>query len=137
MPDTRPFTVIGDTEEMTGVAGLPYVPAIRVPAGADLIFVSGVLGGRTAEDTGEDLASEVHRMFRNLQKILGMSGASIADVISVTKVLVDIDRDNDTVVEIMHEYFDRMPTSTTFEAPRLVPRDLRVEVNAIAAVRPS
>lgn len=134
--DDKPFTVIGDTEEMTGIAGLPYVPAIRIPAGADLIFVSGILGGPKSPDDPTDLRSEMHRLFGNLEQVLAMSGASISDVVNVNKFLVDIDRDNEIVVEVMHEYFKRMPTSTTVEVPRLVPPNLRVEVSAIAAVHP-
>ncbi|WP_326836956.1 Rid family hydrolase [Amycolatopsis rhabdoformis] len=135
--DDKPFTVIGDTEALTGVAGLPFVPAIRIPAGADLIFVSGVLGGPKNPGDPTDLRAELHRLFRNLEQVLNLSGATIADVVNVNKFLVDIDRDNAVVVEVMREYFERMPTSTTVEVTRLVPGDLRVEVSAIAAVRPA
>jgi enamine deaminase RidA (YjgF/YER057c/UK114 family) len=130
------FEVIGDTEELYGIKGLPFVPAIRVPAGRDLIFVSGVLGGPVPGDDATDIRSETHRLFRTMEKVLGWSGATLADVISVNKFLVDVDRDNPTVVEVMGEYFEKFPTSTTVEVPRLVPPDLKLEVSAIAAVLP-
>ena len=117
------FEVIGDTEELDGIKGLPFVPAIRVPAGRDLIFVSGVLGGPVPGDDATDIRSETHRLFRTMEKVLGWSGATLADVISVNKFLVD-------------EYFEKFPTSTTVEVPRLVPPDLKLEVSAIAAVLP-
>ncbi|MEW2506664.1 RidA family protein [Amycolatopsis sp. CA-161197] len=135
--DDKPFTVIDETGEKTGVSGLPLVPAIRIPAGADLIYVSGVLGGPKNPDDPTDLRSEMHRLFANLEHVLALSGATIADVINVGKFLVDVDRDNEIVVEVMREYFKRMPTSTTVEVSRLVPPNLRVEVSAIAAVRPA
>ena len=130
------FEVIGDTEELYGIKGLPFVPAIRVPAGRDLIFVSGVLGGPVPGDDATDIRSETHRLFRTMEKVLGWSGATLADVISVNKFLVDVDRDNPTIVEVMGEYFETFPTSTTVEVPRLVPPDLKLEVSAIAAVLP-
>ena len=69
------FEVIGDTEELYGIKGLPFVPAIRVPAGRDLIFVSGVLGGPVPGDDATDIRSETHRLFRTMEKVLGWSGA--------------------------------------------------------------
>ena len=130
------FEVIGDTEELYGIKGLPFVPAIRVPAGRDIIFVSGVLGGPVPGDDATDIRSETHRLFRTMEKVLGWSGATLADVISVNKFLVDVDRDNPTIVEVMGEYFEKFPTSTTVEVPRLVPPDLKLEVSCIAAVLP-
>lgn len=134
--DHRPFTVVGDAEQLYGFPGLPFVPAIRVPAGCDLIFVSGALGTPRDDDQDTDLRAETRRCFERLAEVLALSGATLDDVVSVTKLLVDIDRDNATVVEVMNEFFPRLPTSTTFEVSRLVPPDYRLEVNAIAAVRP-
>jgi enamine deaminase RidA (YjgF/YER057c/UK114 family) len=129
-----PFTRLGSTKEMLGVE-YPYVPAIRVPAGCDLVFLSGATGLSRDGEGAPDLRSEVRRAFENLAESLALAGAGFDDVVSITKLLVDIERDNETVVEVMHEFFPRLPTSTTFEVSRLVPPDLRVEVNAVAAVR--
>lgn len=134
-PPARPvFESFGDSEDIYGVPGLPFVPAIRVPANRDLIFVSGVLGPPSADDDEPGMRAEVGRLLRNLERILGLSGASLDDVVSVTKFLVNISRDNSEVVEGMKEFFAHLPTSTTVEVSRLVPGDLRLEISAVAAV---
>lgn len=132
----RPFTVIGDAEEMYGIAGMPFVPAIRVPAGCDLIFISGVMGMPVPYDQGPtDIRSESHRAFRRMKEILAKSGATFDDVVLVTKFVADVEKNNATVAEVMAEYFEQMPTSTTVEVTRLIP-PINMEINAIAAVRP-
>ena len=110
MPDAHAVgspVSVGDAETLYGMPGLPFVPAIRVPAGCELIFVSGVLG---------------------------LPDATLDDVVSLTKFLVDIGRDNAMVAEITCGYFPRLTTSTTVEVRRFVPEGPRLEVSAIAAI---
>ena len=128
--------IYGTAEELYGHAGLPFVPAIRVPAGMDLIFVAGCLGGPDGDDDDDGIEAETHRLFKRMSRVLDACGATFDDVVQVQKVLVDMDRDNAKVVGVMREYFANMPTSMTFEVPRLVPPQLRLEVSAIAAGRP-
>jgi enamine deaminase RidA (YjgF/YER057c/UK114 family) len=134
-PRKTTFEVLGDAEEMYGIPGLPFVPAVKVPAGHDLIFISGVLGPATAEDPATDIRSEARRAFRHMADVLALAGATFDDVVSVDKFIVDMERHNPVIVEVMHEFFTRMPSSTTVEVTRLVPADLRFEIKAVAAVR--
>lgn len=132
----RPFEVLGDNVEMYGIPGMPFVPAIRVPAGHDLIFISGVMGMPTPKDPGPtDIRSETHRAFRRMKEVLDLAGATFDDVVMVTKFLSDVENDNPTVAEVMAEYFPNMPTSTSVEVTRLIP-PIKMEINAIAAVKP-
>jgi len=131
------FRIHGTTEEIFGVAGLPFSPAIRVPAGGDLVFASGCVGPPTPDDPASDLRSEVRRVYRNLERTLAAAGASLADVVSVTKYLIDIERDNAVVAEETVAHLPHLPTSTTVEISRFVPPDMRLEVSAVAVVRPS
>lgn len=124
----------GDSEQIYGVPGLPFVPAIRVPAGHDLIFASGTLGLTAADGVPGDIRSETRAAIGNLKKILESAGATLDDVISVTKFLVDIARDYPAVKEVVNEYLGHLPTSTTVEVTRLVPDGARIEINAVAAV---
>lgn len=130
------FTIYGTSESVYGVAGLPFSPAIRVPAGADLVFVSGCLGPATPDAPATDLRSEVRRVYQNMARTLELAGASMADVVSVTKLLVDIERDNEVIAEETVAHLPHLPTSTTVEISRFVPTGVRLEVCAIAAVRP-
>jgi enamine deaminase RidA (YjgF/YER057c/UK114 family) len=121
---------------MYEIAGMPFVPAIRVPAGCDLIFISGVMGLPVSYDDGPaDIRSESHRAFRRMKDILELSGATFDDVVLVTKFVADVEKNNAVVAEVMAEYFTNMPTSTTVEVTRLIP-PINMEINAIAAVRP-
>jgi enamine deaminase RidA (YjgF/YER057c/UK114 family) len=56
--------------------------------------------------------------------------------VSVTKYLIDIERDNAVVAEETVAHLPHLPTSTTVEIARFVPPDLRLEVSAVAVVRP-
>jgi 2-iminobutanoate/2-iminopropanoate deaminase len=124
----------GDAETLYGIPGLPFVPAIRVPAGCELVFVSGVLGLPDGADADTELVAEVHRVYRNLTRVLQEADATLDDVVSLTKFLVDIGRDNEVVAEITSGYFPRLTTSTTVEVRRFVPEGPRLEVSAIAAI---
>jgi 2-aminomuconate deaminase len=120
--------------------GRPFVPAIRVRAGADLIFVSGVLGGGDQMlPNGEpvppgDIRIEAERVFTRIKDTLALAGASLSDVVRITKYMTDLDQ-HGAVVEVMRKHFGpHLPTSTTIEVRRLVPKGLGLEVDAIAAV---
>jgi 2-aminomuconate deaminase len=120
--------------------GRPFVPAIRVRAGTDLIFVSGVLGGGDQMlPNGEpapvgDIRLEAERVFTRIKDTLALAGASLSDIVRITKYMTDLDQHN-AVVEVMRKHFGpHLPTSTTIEVRRLVPKGLNLEVDAIAAV---
>jgi 2-iminobutanoate/2-iminopropanoate deaminase len=133
----RAFTVHGNADELYERPNLPFVPAIRVPAGGDLVFVSGAAGSPWGADTATDLRSETHRAFRRMRHSLELAGATVADVVVLTLYLTDIASDWPTVDEVMREHFGgHLPTSTAVEVTRLVPEGLRVEVTAIAVMRP-
>lgn len=128
------FTPLGDAAELFGIPGLPFTPAIRLNPGTELVFASGCLG--VPENAGDDLSieAEVRRAYRYLAKVLALAGGGLEHVVSVTKFLTDIGRDNPIVERVTKEVFPVLPTSTTVEVSRLVPPDLHFEVNAIAAV---
>ncbi|MHC5256379.1 RidA family protein [Streptomyces sp. UC4497] len=134
-PRNTTFEVLGDTEEMYGIPDMPFVPAIKVPAGHDLVFVSGILGPPTPEDPATDMRSEARRAFRHMADVLASAGATFDDVVSVDKFIVDMERNNPVIVEVLHEFFTHLPTSTTVEVPRLVPADLRFEIKCVAAIK--
>ena len=129
------FMAHGDSGDLYGSPGLPFVPAIRIPSGGDLVFVSGCLGLPIPGDAEKDVRSEVRRAFRALSRSLAYAGAALDDVVSVTKFLFDLERDNAIVVEETRAHLPHLPTSTTVEVVRLVPPDLHFEICAVAVVR--
>ncbi|MFI5612612.1 RidA family protein [Amycolatopsis sp. NPDC051903] len=132
--DDSPFTPLGDAEELFGVPGLPFTPAIRLKPGTELVFASGCLGPPDGEDDDPSIEAEVRRAYRYLARVLALAGGGLEHVVSVTKFLTNLERDNATVARVTKEVFPILPTSTTVEVSRLVPPDLHFEVNAIAAV---
>ncbi len=141
MSSEKPFSII-TTERHQRLKHLPFVPSIRVRAASDLIFVSGILG--TSEDmqspTGPippgDIAIEAERVFTRMAALLALSGATLGDVVRITKYMTDLNQ-HDAVVAVMRRHFgDHLPTSTTIEVRRLVPVGFGLEVDAIAAVQP-
>lgn len=140
MTDDKPFTA-ASTARYDKMRHLPFVPAIRVRAGTDLIFVSGVLGTpdeieAAASAPVADMTTQAERVFTRIAQVLAAAGGSLGDVVRITKYMTDLDR-HDEVVAVMRRHFDgHLPTSTTIEVRRLVPVGYGLEVDVIAAVRP-
>jgi len=119
---------------------LPFVPAIEVRASSTLIFVSGIVGTPDEMPAGQpftppgDIRIEAQRIFVRLQSTLALAGARLHDVVKVTKYMTDLDQ-HDAVVAVMREHFgNHLPTSTTIEVRRLVPRGFGLEIEAVAAI---
>ena len=133
--DAPHLAPIGSAEEIYGIPGLPFTPAIRVSGAHELVFVSGVLGPATAEDSSDDVEAEVRRAYRNLERVLAAAGGTMSDIVSMTKYVKDIGRNNAAVEAVTLAALPHLTTTTTVEVVRLVPADLHFEVSVIAAVR--
>lgn len=109
----------------------PYSQAIRA---GNLLFCSGQIALDPA--TGEmvapgDVAAQTRRVLDNLGAVLEAGGASWDSVVKVTIYLADMN-DFATVNAIYGERFGKVPPArATVEVSRL-PRDSRVEIDAIA-----
>jgi 2-iminobutanoate/2-iminopropanoate deaminase len=110
----------------------PYSQAVR--AGA-LLFVSGQIpldpeAGTMVEG---DVAAQTHRVLRNLQAVLEAGGSSLDAVVRTTIYLADLN-DFAAVNEVYATYFTSpAPARATIQASRL-PRDARIEIDAIATL---
>ncbi|HUG41137.1 MAG TPA: RidA family protein [Longimicrobiales bacterium] len=111
----------------------PYSQAMRH---GDLIFTAGQipLDPRSMEIVGEDVATQTERVLQNLRQILIEAGASLDTVLKTTVFLADMD-DFAAMNEVYGRHFSRhMPARSTVQVARL-PKDVLVEIDAIAAVR--
>jgi 2-iminobutanoate/2-iminopropanoate deaminase len=109
----------------------PYSPAIRA---GQLLFVSGqiALDPATGQLVAGDAATETRRVMDNLGALLEAAGLSYSDVIRTTIFLADLG-DFATVNEVYGTYFTPpAPARATVQVARL-PRDARIEIDAIAA----
>jgi 2-iminobutanoate/2-iminopropanoate deaminase len=108
----------------------PYSPAIRA---GQLLFVSGqiALDPATGQLIAGDTATETRRVMDNLGALLKAAGLSFSDVIRTTIFLADLG-DFATVNEVYGSYFTSpAPARATVQVARL-PRDARIEIDAIA-----
>jgi 2-iminobutanoate/2-iminopropanoate deaminase len=108
----------------------PYSQAI---AAGDLIFCSGQipLDPASGQIVEGDAAVQARRVLENLTAVLEAAGSSLALVVKVTMFLANLE-DFNAVNQIYGEYFPSDPPArSTFQVARL-PRDAKVEIEAIA-----
>jgi len=115
----------------------PYSQAMTVPIGDGkrMIFCSGQipLDPVTGVLVSGDIAAQTQQVLENLSAVLAAAGASLADVVRTTIFLADMG-DFGAVNEVYGERFPSDPPArSTVQAARL-PRDARVEIDAIAIV---
>jgi len=110
----------------------PYSQAQIV---GNLVFTAGQipLDPVTMELTTGGIAEQTERVMMNLRGILEAAGASLSSVVKTTVFLRDMN-DFTAMNEVYGRHFgDHRPARSTVQAARL-PRDVAVEIEAIAAV---
>lgn len=100
-----------------------------------LVFCSGQipLDPATNQLIEGDVAAQTARVLDNLKAVLEAAGSSLGQVLKTTVFLKDMG-DFPKMNEVYGHYFgENPPARATVEAARL-PRDVRVEIECIAAV---
>ena len=108
----------------------PYSQAVRA---GQFVFLSGQvpLDPTTGEIIDGDVAAQTHRVMQNLDAVLNAAGTSLDSVVRTTVYLADL-ADFSVVNEVYGSYFqDPAPARATVQVARL-PKDARVEIDAIA-----
>jgi 2-iminobutanoate/2-iminopropanoate deaminase len=111
----------------------PYSQAIVSNGWA---FLSGQipLDPATGQLIEGGIEAQTERVLENLRAVLEASGSSLADVVKTTVYLKDMG-DFAAMNAVYGRYFtENPPARATIEAARL-PKDVRVEIDCIAAVR--
>jgi 2-iminobutanoate/2-iminopropanoate deaminase len=112
-----------------------YSNCVRVSPGP-LLFISGQIAFDTRGKLvgKDDVAAQAQQVLRNIQGILEANGASMRDVVKVTVYVTDIN-DLDRIAPVRMKYFPTEgPASAIVEVSRLALPDVKVEIEAIAAV---
>ena len=113
----------------------PYSQGIAVHG---LVFTAGQipLDPATMELLQGDIAAQTERVMQNVQGVLQAAGADLSTVVKTTVFLRDMG-DFAAMNEVYGRWFgDHKPARSTVQAARL-PRDVAVEIEAIAVVRES
>ncbi|MBI3695064.1 MAG: RidA family protein [Acidobacteria bacterium] len=119
------------TKNAPGAVG-PYSQAI---VSKGFVFVSGQipLDPATGALVAGGIAEQTARVLENLAAVLAASGSSMAQVVKTTVYLKDLSQFA-AMNEVFARYFpSNPPARAAIEAARL-PRDVMVEIDAIAAV---
>jgi len=114
----------------------PYSQAVVVPVGAQrMVFCSGqiALDPATGAVIEGDVAAQTRQVLENLGAVLTAAGASFADVVKTTIWLADM-ADFAAVNAIYGERFAHDPPARATVAAAGLPRNVRVEIEAIAVI---
>lgn len=117
----------------------PYSQAViddmSRPGSRELVFLSGqiALDPSSGQVVQGDIAAQTERVLENIKAVLEAAGASFDSVLKTTVYLKDMD-DFSKMNEVYGRYFKHNPPArSTVQAAKL-PRDVMVEIDAIAAV---
>jgi 2-iminobutanoate/2-iminopropanoate deaminase len=120
------------TEQAPKAIG-PYSQAVICPKDASLIFIAGQipLDPATMQVLSDDISEQTKQVLKNLSAILAASGSSPSKVLKTTLFLKDMN-DFKAVNDVYATFFkEQPPARSTVEVSRL-PRDVRIEIEAIA-----
>ena len=112
----------------------PYSQAVKVQA-RSLVFCSGQISMDPAsgEIVGKTASEQCRQVMENLQAVLKASGGDFSHVVKTTVYLADME-DFASVNDVYASYFDADPPARAAVQVGRLPRDVRVEVDAIAVV---
>lgn len=120
---------IVETEKAPRAIG-PYSQAVIA---GGFVFASGQipLDPQTGEFVAGGVTEQTEQVLRNLSAVLEAAGSSLKQVVKTTVFLADMN-DFAAMNEVYGRYFDEQPPArATVEAARL-PKDARVEIEAVA-----
>jgi len=125
-------TVIA-TRSAPGAIG-PYSQG-TVAAGS-LVFTAGQipLNPATGELVAGDIRAQTRQVLENIRAILEAGGSDLAGVVKTTVFLKDL-ADFAAMNEVFAEFFPQAPPARSAVEVARLPRDVRVEIEAIGVVR--
>ena len=116
----------------TGPPNGIFTPAIVV---GDMVFTSGQIGiDPKTQQMAEGFDAQFEQVFRNLATVLEAAGSSTEHMVKTTVFLADMNDYNKLNELYRAKFKGDPPARTTVQVARL-PRDARIEIEAVAVVK--
>lgn len=117
---------------LTDEAPAPIGPYSQAICSGKELFCSGQIpldpGGEMAS---QDVAAQTHRVLENLGAVLRAADFDFRDVVKTTLFLIDMN-DFNAVNAVYEQYFGATKPARSTVAVAALPRDARIEIDAIA-----
>ncbi len=112
----------------------PYSQAIRA---GEWLFLSGQIpvDPATGEVAGTDVRTQARQVLKNIQAVLAEAGTTVQAVVKTTVFLKDLQDFQAFNEEYAKVFASEAPARSCVEIARL-PKDVLVEIEAIALVKP-
>jgi len=110
----------------------PYSQAVKANG---LIFASGQIpiDPQTGQFVSGGIAEQTEQVLKNLEAVLEAAGSGLVNVVKTTVFLVDM-QEFTAMNEVYGRFFKEQPPARATVAAARLPRDARVEIEAIALV---
>ncbi len=111
----------------------PYSQAVVVSG--KLIFTAGqiAIDPRTGELIQGDIELQMHVVLKNIRAILEAKGTGLKNVVKTTVFMKDL-ADFGKMNEVYAEYFPESPPARSAVEVARLPKDVKVEIEAIAVI---
>ena len=110
----------------------PYSQAVRANG---LIFASGQIpiDPQTGQFVAGGITEQTEQVLKNLEAVLEAAGSGLVNVVKTTVFLIDM-QEFTAMNEVYGRFFKEQPPARATVAAARLPRDARVEIEAIALV---
>ena len=110
----------------------PYSQAVRANG---LIFASGQIptDPQTGQFVAGGIAEQTEQVLKNLQSVLEAAGSGLGSVVKTTVFLIDM-QEFAAMNEVYGRFFSKEPPARATVAAAGLPRNARVEIDAIAVI---
>lgn len=139
-PTRASFSTMAEDLEYQNPPGVcaplgPYSHGAVVPAGMELVFISGQIGVTADGRIGDSIEEQADQAFANLLTILNSMGLDASAIVKLT-VLIVAGQDAEAVKAARLKHMGaHEPASTTFFVSGLLRSGWFIEVEAVAARR--
>jgi 2-iminobutanoate/2-iminopropanoate deaminase len=108
----------------------PYVHAVSCNG---FLFLSGLTAFNTPS-RNKDLAAQAEAIFDQIRSILEAESTSLANLIKVTIFVTELEEVDSLRNVLFHSYENNLPASSLIQIKSLFAPELKIEVEAIAAL---